>query len=230
MPFDSMTMLPNVSTNVVGTRLGGFALVLVIHVIIVAVLLQPTPARLARKNGVPIVVSLIEPERKPEPPPPLVPPKRVVTTQRVVPPTVASPPPVVPPPAPAAPSIATVESVITTTPEPVTSAAVPSPIPAPPAPPPFTPPSFNARYLQNPPPAYPPVSRKVREEGKVILRVFVSESGLPVEVDIRTSSGHPRLDDTAVDTVRRWRFVPARRGEQPVSAWVLVPISFTLKG
>jgi protein TonB len=48
-------------------------------------------------------------------------------------------------------------------------------------------------------------------------------------VELRESSGHPRLDDAAAAAVRRWRFVPARRGEQPVGAWVLVPISFNLR-
>jgi protein TonB len=30
--------------------------------------------------------------------------------------------------------------------------------------------------------------------------------------------------------VRRWKFVPARQGERPVAAWVLVPILFRLEG
>jgi len=46
---------------------------------------------------------------------------------------------------------------------------------------------------------------------------------------LKSSSGSNRLDDTAVETVRHWRFVPARQGEEPVAAWVLVPITFTLK-
>ena len=39
-----------------------------------------------------------------------------------------------------------------------------------------------------------------------------------------------RLDRAAEDAVARWRFVPARRGESAVEAWVLVPIVFKLKG
>jgi protein TonB len=67
------------------------------------------------------------------------------------------------------------------------------------------------------------------EEGKVVLRVYVNERGLAGDVQVRTSSGSERLDATAQDTVRRWKFVPARRGESPVGAWVLVPISFSLR-
>jgi protein TonB len=44
------------------------------------------------------------------------------------------------------------------------------------------------------------------------------------------SSGFPRLDERAADTVRRWKFQPARQGGQPVEAWVIVPIQFSLKG
>jgi protein TonB len=47
-------------------------------------------------------------------------------------------------------------------------------------------------------------------------------------VEIRTSSGVERLDRAALDAVRRWRFVPARQGDTPVDAWVLVPIRFSL--
>ena len=38
-----------------------------------------------------------------------------------------------------------------------------------------------------------------------------------------------RLDDAARATVLRWKFVPARRGSEPVPAWVLIPISFRLE-
>lgn len=90
-------------------------------------------------------------------------------------------------------------------------------------------PQFNAAYLNNPAPAYPPLSRRFREEGKVMLRVRVSAEGQPLAVELTQSSGHPRLDEAARKTVLSWRFVPARRGEQPVAAWVRVPIVFQLR-
>ncbi len=91
-------------------------------------------------------------------------------------------------------------------------------------------PRFNADYLDNPAPAYPPLSRKLREEGRVLLRVRVDPGGQPEQVALHESSGFPRLDERAADTVRRWKFVPARQGGQPVAAWVIVPIQFSLKG
>lgn len=91
-------------------------------------------------------------------------------------------------------------------------------------------PRFNADYLDNPAPGYPPLSRKLREEGQVLLRVQVDAQGHPTQVNLHRSSGYTRLDARAGDTVRRWKFVPARRAGQPVEAWVIVPILFSLKG
>lgn len=91
-------------------------------------------------------------------------------------------------------------------------------------------PRFHADYLDNPPPAYPTVSRRLGEYGRVLLRVRVSAGGEPIQVLLRESSGHARLDERAVETVRKWKFVPARQGGQLVEAWVIVPIQFSLKG
>ena len=94
---------------------------------------------------------------------------------------------------------------------------------------PPTPARFDAGYLNNPAPPYPPASRRLGEEGKVILRVRVSPEGNAEEVEVSTSSGSPRLDDSARRTVRRWQFIPARRGGTAVESRVLVPILFKLE-
>lgn len=99
----------------------------------------------------------------------------------------------------------------------------------PPAPAPVSPPRFDADYLDNPAPAYPALSRRLGEEGRVLLRVFVDPDGSAARVEIRDSSGYERLDRVARDTVGRWRFLPARQGDKAVGAWVLVPISFSLR-
>jgi protein TonB len=62
----------------------------------------------------------------------------------------------------------------------------------------------------------------------VLLRVQVGADGLPRHIEIRTSSGSGRLDEAALEAVRRWKFVPARRGDEAVEAWVLVPVAFSL--
>ncbi len=67
---------------------------------------------------------------------------------------------------------------------------------------PVVPPNFNASYLENPAPAYPPLSRRVGEQGKVMLRVLVNTRGTADTVELRLSSGSSRLDDAAVESVR----------------------------
>ncbi|MBS1209342.1 MAG: energy transducer TonB [Proteobacteria bacterium] len=90
-------------------------------------------------------------------------------------------------------------------------------------------PRFDADYLRNPSPAYPPASRSLGEEGRVILRVQVSEDGQAQQVLVDVSSGSSRLDRAAREAVAQWRFVPARQGQQALVAWVKVPIIFELK-
>ena len=122
-------------------------------------------------------------------------------------------------------------------PEPVREAAptppappAPAARPAPEAPPAVVAARFDAAYLNNPAPAYPPLSRRMREEGKVMLRVQVTAEGLPAQVDLAESSGFARLDSAAREAVQRWRFVPAKQGGQAVAAAVIVPIVFKLEG
>jgi periplasmic protein TonB len=117
------------------------------------------------------------------------------------------------------------------TPAPSSAAEAPRQEPSQPAASPtLTQARFDADYLQNPPPAYPAQSRRVGEEGKVVLRVLVEPGGRPTQIEVKTGSGSPRLDLAAQEAVWRWKFIPARLGGEAVSAWVLVPIVFNLKG
>jgi len=90
------------------------------------------------------------------------------------------------------------------------------------------PPSFGAAYLNNPAPAYPMSARRMGEQGKVLLKVLVSEDGKAATVQVDRSSGHSKLDEAAVEAVKKWSFVPAKRSNKPMSAYVLVPINFSL--
>ena len=96
-------------------------------------------------------------------------------------------------------------------------------------PPAITAARFDADYLDNPQPIYPHASRRLGEQGKVLLRVHVSAAGLAEIVELKLGSGFARLDQAAQEAVSRWRFVPARRGEQAIAAWVQVPITFQLE-
>jgi protein TonB len=215
------------------SKLTSVVVVVALHALVLAALWQLEPVRSALSPAAPITVSLVEPPRaRPDTPPKPIPPK-----PRVQPPT---PPRVAPAPVitatPEAPTQQVTAPPVAVAPpaEPVPAPPAPAPVaaaspPAPPAPAPVVPPRFNADYLNNPAPAYPALSRRMGEEGKVVLRVHVNERGLPDEVQLKASSGSQRLDTTALETVRQWKFVPARRGDTPVDAWVLVPITFSLR-
>lgn len=92
-----------------------------------------------------------------------------------------------------------------------------------------TAPSFSADYLNNPKPDYPRISRRLGEEGVVLLIVSVGMDGRAQAVSVERPSGSPRLDEAALRSVRDWRFAPARRNGLAVPADVRVPITFSLK-
>ncbi len=66
------------------------------------------------------------------------------------------------------------------------------------------------------------------EQGSVLVRVFINAEGRAEKVEIRTSSGYARLDEAALETVQRWRYVPGQRAGQPEAMWFNVPIRFVL--
>lgn len=100
---------------------------------------------------------------------------------------------------------------------------------APPAPPSVQLPSSDADYLQNPRPPYPPISRRMNEQGKTTVRVLIGADGQPQRAEIAKSSGFGRLDDAALATVMRWRFVPGKRGGVAEAMWFNVPINWVLE-
>ena len=89
--------------------------------------------------------------------------------------------------------------------------------------------NFHADVLRNPKPPYPLLARRRGYEGRVLLSVLVRADGGGGGVTLKQSSGHAMLDASALDTVRRWRFLPARRGATPVESRVDVPIVFRLE-
>lgn len=108
-------------------------------------------------------------------------------------------------------------------------AAVVAPAPTTPASESMTRARFDADYLHNPSPTYPALSRRRGEEGKVVLRVSVTPQGTADSVEVGTSSGSSRLDEAALNTVKNWKFIPAKRGDVSIQSWVLVPIIFRLE-
>jgi protein TonB len=81
-----------------------------------------------------------------------------------------------------------------------------------------------------PPPPYPAQALRMRQEGRVTLRVLVDEAGRPAQVEVESSSGFRALDEAALKVVKkRWHFVAATRDGAPIQAWALVPVVFEIK-
>jgi protein TonB len=92
-----------------------------------------------------------------------------------------------------------------------------------------TEPDYKAEYLNNPKPPYPLTARRLGYQGKVVLHVEVLAEGRAGQIQLDSSSGHDLLDNAATQTVRTWRFTPARHLGQPVTQWFLIPINFFLE-
>lgn len=174
-------------------------------------------------------------EPPPAPPPPQERPRARPTPPRAEPAPALSPTTVpsekVATPTAAAPAAPPAIAAVPPTPAPAGAPAVRTPVaPAADAPPPrIEQPSASAAYLNNPPPSYPALSRRLGEEGKVVLRVRIEPDGTASAAEIRTSSGYDRLDQTALETVLRWKYVPGTRNGVPEAMWFLIPIQFVLE-
>ena len=77
-------------------------------------------------------------------------------------------------------------------------------------------------------PVYPPASRRAGEQGTVRLKVLVDAKGKPSTIEVAQSSGFARLDQAAMEAVRRWRFVAATDGTNAITAWTQVAVTFRL--
>lgn len=194
------------------------ALVASCHVALAYALLQVREVRETVADMAPMFVSLVVPG-----PPAVTPPK--TTTPPVVKPLIAAeakladavPSSTAPPPEPA-PQPAPVHA-----PAVVPLAATPAPAPS------KTLPPSAVQYLDAPTLVYPRASRRAGEAGRVVLRVYIDEAGLPRQVQVNQSSGFPRLDEAATAAVQTARFKPYSDNGQPTAGWALVPLTFALE-
>ncbi|MEQ1535994.1 MAG: energy transducer TonB [Burkholderiaceae bacterium] len=90
-------------------------------------------------------------------------------------------------------------------------------------------PSSDAEYLHNPKPPYPPMSKRLSEQGHVKLRIYIGADGMPQKAELQKTSGFDRLDQAALAVVMQWRFVPGKRGDVPEAMWMGTTISYVLE-
>ena len=89
-------------------------------------------------------------------------------------------------------------------------------------------PDYQATYLNNRL-TYPLAARRMNIQGRVVLNVEVLAEGTVGQVNIQHSSGHEVLDQAALESVKNWRFIAARRGGVSFTRWFSVPIQFSLQ-
>ncbi len=165
--------------------------------------------------------------KPPTPPTPPIPPRQSVVKARQ---------PVAPPapqplaiadasPAPNAPTGVTSPQP----PAPPIAAPVAAAPAAPAGPPKVELPSSDADYLQNPRPAYPPISKRLGEQGKVVVRVLIGADGMPQKAELKKSSGFERLDRSAMDYVMKCRYVAGKVGGVAQAMWYDAPVNFVLE-
>lgn len=163
-----------------------------------------------------VFASFVTPEApKPETPSPQPVPKTVPVVKKTAP----KPAPVEPPVR----SEPSERAIAMTPPAPAEPAAAPAP---PVAAQPKT--ISGVEYIQPPQPDYPPTSRRLGEEGKVMLRVFINEKGRAERAEIQKSSGFPRLDDAARQAAMRAVFKPYIEDGKPLAVFAIIPIRFQL--
>lgn len=225
-PLDAMPRRLNRRVAIVLSVLG-------LHVLAVWAL-QSGLLRRAMEIVIPVQVlaELIEPPQPVAEPPPPAPVVAAPTPPKPRPRPVPQPQPqpvAAPEPMPLAPVVPVAPPAPPAPPEPIVAAAPPPAPPAPPAPPRIELPSSNADYLKNPPPPYPPMSKRLGEQGRVVVRAFIQLDGTASRAEVQRSSGFERLDQTAVQTVLRWRYIPGKRAGVPEAMWFNIPINFVLE-
>jgi periplasmic protein TonB len=212
---------------------GVLALVVLVHIVAMLALINAKATQpIIKELQTPMIVSLVaspapEPEVVPlipAPPQPIVKQQKTIIKQQqpvpkpvAVEQQVAQPVATEVPPTPAAPIVVAKAPEVLEPPQPKIIAE-----------PVIEPPRFGAAYLHNPAPDYPQMARRLGQQGRVLLKVLVAENGIAETVALATSSGFEKLDQAAIEAVKKWSFIPAKRSNEAISAYVLVPVKFSL--
>lgn len=202
-----------------GTRLIGIGLVVLLHIAVIYALVTGLAYRAVEIIRAPVETEIIappKPEKPPEPPPPPL--------QLAPPPPAFVPPPEIqiekpPPPPPQSTAITAVTPV-----KPIE----PPPPAAPAAEPVRVLPRIDARHSQEP--EYPPTSRRLGEQGSLVLQVLVDVDGKVIDQKLLQSSGYDRLDQAALQGIKsNYRFLPGTVDGKPQQMWYTFKFTWKLR-
>lgn len=82
------------------------------------------------------------------------------------------------------------------------------------------------KAVSKPTPVYPPIAKAAGAQGPVTVQVLIDEQGRVVSA--KATSGHPLLQQAAVQTAYKWKFTPTTLSNQPVKVTGVVTYNFTL--
>jgi protein TonB len=204
-------------------HVAGIVFVVVFHVVLIYGLMNGLARKVVEVIKGPLETRLIEeakkappPETPPPPPPKLAPP----------------PPPFIPPPeinvAVQQQSAGAITAIARTPPPAPVAAPVAAPPPAPKAPPVRTQPVIDAKRSCAEP-EYPSASRRLEEEGTVLLRFLIDVDGKVVQSEVQSTSGYPRLDEAARQALSRCQFKPGTLDGKPEQSWASMKYTWKLQ-
>lgn len=212
-------------------KLSPLGLIVLLHIALLYALNSGLPSHTVQAMNTPreVFASFIQPEPAPAP---LPTPKPSVAKPKTVPVVKQAPKPLPKPtvptsePAPQQQAEDTPAPALPSTAPPAATAPSAAPAAAIPAPPKLV---SGVEYIRKPNPIYPPLAKRMGEEGKVVLRVLVNENGRPERVEIQKSSGSSRLDEAAKQGALDALFKPYMENGKPVAVYAIVPIDFSIQ-
>jgi len=187
----------------------------------------------------PVIIELIQPKKlePPPPPPPKPEPKNLVPPKPPKPEPVRPEPPKVVEQRPEPPKPEPARAVMPTHEAPPKPAPAPAPAPeavAKPAPPPAPAPTpaksssgSSAQYVGACEAPYPKLSQRMNEKGTVVVKVLVKSDGTAGDVELKSSSGYPRLDQAWLEAIKNCRFTPSTGSDgKPIDEWFSAQLTF----
>jgi protein TonB len=84
-----------------------------------------------------------------------------------------------------------------------------------------------ANLISSPKPQYPALARAARVQGVVLLNATISKEG--TIKDLKVISGHPLLNEAAMEAVRQWRYKPQMLNQQPIEVITTITVNFTFQ-
>ena len=88
--------------------------------------------------------------------------------------------------------------------------------------------TYKIGSAKNPHPTYPLIARKKGWEGRVLIQAEIDREGNVSKIKVLESSGFEVLDNASLETLKKWKFTPAKIGNKFVYDTVKIPVKFLI--